>query len=107
MIPKPHSMTGAMLLWNYFVTPLYMGVGRQEIAGMLLPIFLPFNLIKGGLNMAVTLLLYKPVVGALRKAGLVPPSENAAGRKSLGLVLVGLVLLVTCALAALVFCGIL
>lgn len=101
------AMSGVMLLWNYFITPLYMGVTRQEVAGMLLPIFLPFNLIKGGLNMAAALLLYKPVVGALRKAKLVPPSEHTGGKRSLGPVLVGLVLLATCVLAALVFCGVL
>jgi len=49
-----------------------MQVPREVIEGMLLTVFLPFNLIKGGLNFAITLILYKPVVGALRKANLVP-----------------------------------
>ncbi len=101
------TMTVVMLLWNYFITPLYMGVSRQDIAGMLLPIFLPFNLIKGGLNTAGALLLYKPVVGALRKAKLVPPSQQEKGKRNLGIILVALVLLATCVLAALVFGGVL
>ena len=101
------SMVGVMLLWNYFITPLYMGVSRQEVAGMLLPIFLPFNLLKGGLNMAAAMLLYKPVVGALRTAHLAPVSEESKGHKStVGPVLAGFVLLATCVLSVLVFRGI-
>ena len=55
-------MVLTMLLWNYLIAPIYMGCSRQEIAELLLPVFFPFNLIKGGLNAAVTLLLYQPVV---------------------------------------------
>lgn len=61
---------GAMLLWNYLVTPWYMGVEREIVAGMLLPVFLPFNIIKCGLNTALVLLIYKPCVRAMRRAGL-------------------------------------
>ena len=64
--------TAAMMLWNYIVVPIYMGVPRDVVAGMLLPIFLPFNLIKGGLNAALTLMLYKPLRKALLAARLVP-----------------------------------
>ena len=66
-----------MLLWNYLVTPIYLGYPRQAVAQLLLPAFLPFNLLKGGLNASLTLLLYKPVVGALRRAGLAPASQAA------------------------------
>ena len=61
-------MTAAMLLWNYLITPLYMGYPREAVAAMLLPVFLPFNLIKGGINGVLILLLYKPLVTALRRA---------------------------------------
>ena len=80
---------------------------------MLLPAFLPFNLLKGGLNTALTMLLYKPVVTALRRAGLVPPSsssgENSAApskKISIGMMIVSLVILVTCILLVLVMRGI-
>ena len=69
-------MTCCMLLWNWVVTPLYMKVDREIVEGMLLPVFLPFNVVKGGLNAALTLLLYKPLVTALRRARLIPPSEK-------------------------------
>ncbi len=61
-------MVCVMLFWNYLVAPIYMGCSRQAAAQLLLPVFLPFNLIKGGLNAAVTMLLYKPLAAALRRA---------------------------------------
>lgn len=65
-----------MLLWNYLVTPLYMGYSREAVAELLLPVFLPFNILKGGLNASITFLLYKPVITALRKSGYVTTSEK-------------------------------
>jgi len=106
-------MTGVMLLWNYLITPIYMGYPREVVAEMLLPAFLPFNLLKGGLNTALTMLLYKPIVTTLRKAGLVPPStssgsESAAPSKkiSIGMMIISLVILATCILFILVLKGI-
>lgn len=64
-------MVITMLLWNYLITPIYMDYPREAVAKLLLPAFLPFNLIKGGLNAALTMLLYKPVVTALRQARLI------------------------------------
>ena len=98
-------MTAAMLLWNFLITPIYMGYPRQAVAELLLPIFLPFNLIKAGINAALTMLLYKPIVTALRKANLIAPSNSAAGRKY-GTLAVSFVLLITFALLALVLAGV-
>ena len=104
-------LVAVMLLWNYLITPLYMtNFSRAEIAGMLPTIFLPFNLVKGGLNMAAILLLYKPVVTALRKAKLVPPSQTivgSGGKVNAGLLLFALALLATCVTMALVMMDIL
>ena len=61
-----------MLLWNYLITPLYMGVPRTVIEAMLLPVFLPFNVIKCGLNSALVMIIYKPCVQAMRQIGLLP-----------------------------------
>lgn len=69
-------LTFVMVLWNYILTPLYMDMPREEIAKMLMPVFVPLNLFKGGLNTAFTLLLYKPVVTALRRSGLVPDTQS-------------------------------
>ena len=101
-------LTAVMLLWNYFLTPIYQGLPRAAVAEMLVPIFLPFNLVKGGMNMAATLLLYKPVVTALRRSGLVAPStsEQPSRRSSAGFLLFSLVLLATFVLLALVLWGV-
>ena len=100
-------MVIAMLLWNWLVSPLYMGVERAVIESMLLPIFLPFNLLKTGLNSALVLFLYKPVVTALRKAGLVEAHTKNKGTSKLGIYLFAAVLLITCILLILVIKGIL
>lgn len=73
-------MTVVMLLWNYLITPLYTGMPRQAIAAMLLPVFLPFNLIKSGINATLTMLIYKPVVRALRKTHLIPEREETPSK---------------------------
>ncbi len=59
-------MVCGMLLWNYLITPIYMGCPRAEVAKLLLPAFLPFNLIKGGLNAAFTMLFYRPVMATFK-----------------------------------------
>ena len=97
-----------MLLWNYLITPLYMtGFSRADVAAMLPTLFLPFNLAKGGMNMAATLLIYPPVVAALRGAGVVPPSQSTQAKKiSAGFVLFSLALLATFVVFALVLAGV-
>ena len=103
------SMTVCMLLWNYIITPFYMGVPRETVAGMLMTVFLPFNLVKGGLNAAITLLLYKPIVNALRKAHLAEPSKGNGqkGKISPGFTLFALAILITFVLLLLVMIGVL
>ena len=101
-------LTIAMLLWNYLATPIYLSMPREAVVDLLVPVFLPFNLVKGGMNMAAILLLYKPVVTALRKAGLVAPSQNTQARKfSTGFLLFSLVLLATFVFLGLVLAGVL
>ena len=75
-------LVAVMLLWNYLITPLYMtGYSRADVAGLLPTLFLPFNLAKGGMNMAATLLLYPPVVSAMRRAGVVPSSQSTQEKR--------------------------
>ena len=97
-------MVGIMLLWNWLISPLYMGVERSAVEALLLPAFLPFNLLKAGLNSGLTLFLYKPVVTALRKTKLVEPG-NSTGTSKVGIYLFAAGLLITCILLLLVFQG--
>ena len=90
-------MTAVMLAWNYIITPLYMNVPREVVAGMLIPTFLPFNLVTGGLNAGITMLIYKPVTEALRRAGLLAPSRSGASHAfNLPVTLVSAFVVITC-----------
>lgn len=99
-------MTVIMLLWNWLITPLYMKVPREVVVGMLVPVFLPFNLVKGGINATLSMLLYKPIVTALRKANLVEASASGKGGAKVGVIAVSAVLLVSFVLLALVLAGV-
>lgn len=103
-------VTAVMLLWNYFITPIYMGYPREAVAAMLVPVFLPFNLIKALLNGAITMLVYKPVSRALKYSGLMEsrPSVSPAPsrRRSTGAMLVAALVLVSCVTAILVMRGV-
>lgn len=97
-----------MVIWNYVITPFYMGVPRDVVAGMLTTVFAPFNLAKGGINAALALLLYRPIVSSLRKAGLVAESSNHHKKTfSAGFTLFAAAVLVTFGLLLMVLMGIL
>jgi riboflavin transporter FmnP len=54
-------MTAVMLLWNWLILPLYMeGVTRDQVASFIMPLLLPFNLLKVSKHGAYPV-LYKPV----------------------------------------------
>lgn len=95
-----------MMLWNYLIAPIYMGYPREAVVALLLPAFLPFNLLKGGLNVAFTLLLYKPVVTALRRSNLLTARDDSEKtRFHPGVMAVALLMVLTCALFLLAFHG--
>ncbi len=116
---KNHSLKGAliglgvgsvamivvMLLWNYLITPIYMGYPREAVAALLLPAFLPFNALKAVLNAAFTFLLYKPLSAALKATGLLEKDRAAAAQKPVGLWIVAALVIVTGILLILVFQG--
>ena len=94
----------AMMLWNYFLAPIYMGYPREAVVKLLISAFLPFNLIKGGLNAAITMLLYKPVVTALRRSNLIESKQNSDKMQiNIGVLLVALLMIITCVLLILSF----
>ena len=105
------AATAVMLLWNVLITPLYLNQPREAVIGMLIPTLLPFNLGKYILNAAITMLIYKPIVTALRKANLLAPSSSDAApvqkKQHLGTILVSLLILITCILGFLAWQGVL
>lgn len=108
-------MAVCMVVWNYIVTPYYMSMGtltdvaekRKVVSSMLVSVFLPFNLIKGGINAGLSMLLYKPVVGALRRMGLAAPSGGKKSRFSPSFTVFALLVLATFVLLFLVMLDVL
>jgi len=50
-----------MMVANHFITPMFMGAPVEVVDAMLLPVILPFNLLKAGINSVITFLVYKTV----------------------------------------------
>lgn len=101
--------TAVMLLWNYLITPIYLGYPREAVVKLLIPAFLPFNLLKGGLNASIVMLIYKPLSKALHSANLMPRVvETCTNRKKVTIwsVLVSSLIIVSCILSILAFRGI-
>ena len=98
--------TGVMLLWNYLVVPIYLTIPRQAVAAMLVPVFLPFNLLKTGLNTGFAILLYKPLRLALTQARLMPVSEGKVRKIHPGVLAVSALVVTTCILLILAWRGI-
>lgn len=89
------AMTAVMLVANIFITPFYMGVARDEVAAMIPSLLLPFNLIKGVVNAAITMIIYKPITTALKKVGLTNSATAKTNlKKFIPLAISALVLLI-------------
>ncbi|WP_347562701.1 ECF transporter S component [Clostridium sp. HBUAS56010] len=102
-------MTLVMVLWNYLITPIYMGYPRDAVVKLLLPAIVPFNLLKSGINTALTLLIYKPLSNALKRTNLLAfQSENKSltGKFNLEIALILGIILITVIFVILVLKGI-
>lgn len=94
-----------MLVWNYLVTPGYYELPRSVVVDMMFPGILPFNAIKCGINAAVVLVLYKPIVTIFRSTSLLE-SSNKRVSFSKAFLVAGIFLLVTLVLVILVINGV-
>jgi len=55
----------ACIVGNLIITPLYTGMPMADVAALIVPALLPFNLLKIAINCVVCALVYKPVTKAL------------------------------------------
>jgi len=115
------TVTPVMLLWNYIIMPIYwvmlagheglaanpdlLAESRARVAGMLVPTLLPFNMLKAALNATVTMLIYKPLLTALRKMRMLP-QDDEKGKMSIIVILASLFAVATTVLLTLVFMGV-
>ena len=60
------GMTLVMIPLNLFFTTRFLGVPVEAVKAMIVPIIIPFNLIKAVGNSALTVLVYKSVARVLR-----------------------------------------
>ena len=58
--------TVAMVIMNMIFTPLFMNIPLDKVIPMLVPIIIPFNLLKAGINGTMTFLLYKSISHLLK-----------------------------------------
>jgi len=87
-------MTAIMLVANIFITPFYMGAPRATVISMIPTLLLPFNLLKGIMNAAITIIIYKPITSALKRTRLVEASGTTDKKKFLLLTLLALVVII-------------
>ena len=50
-----------MAFANLVITPLFMGVPVEAVKQMLVPVIIPFNLLKSGMNGVIVFAVYKPI----------------------------------------------
>ena len=99
------AMTIVMLALNLVITPIYTGMPVSAIVDMILPLLLPFNLIKAILCSAVTLLIYKPVSIIFKNAGIGFADDKAytVDKKTIAVGVVAIAIIVICVLLF-IFC---
>ena len=106
LVAAVFSMTAVMLVMNLLITPIYAHTTVDVVVGMIMPLLLPFNLIKSALNAAIVFILYKPLSQALRSIHLLPHSDDGftVGKKSvIGLAVAAAVIVVSIILVIAVF----
>ena len=100
----PVSVSVMTFILNLFCLVIgFVFVGKEFGAktvytSLLLPVFLPFNLLKAGLNAALTFVLYRPAVSALGRSGLIPRAGQFPRRHPAGPLLAAGLAAVTCVL---------
>jgi len=101
--------TVVMMMLNYTIAPHFFGWPRERIAPLMLPGFLPFNLISNGVNIILTMLLYKRVKGVLQVARMMPRAEEteATGISRVGVTLTVILVVLACVLGMLIRFGVL
>lgn len=68
------AVVGAVL-GNLVITPAWLGVPLDAVIAMIVPILIPFNLLKGALNSVLTLIIYKSISNLIA-----PKKDQKKGR---------------------------
>ena len=99
--------TAVMMAWNLILTPIFLDMPRERVMPLLLPVFLPFNLINNFLNAALTMLVYKHARRVLRTTKLISNEETGTKKAHMGFITAAFFVGITCVLWWLILRGIL
>ncbi len=69
------AATVAAVVGNLIVTPAWLGVPIDAVIAMIVPILIPFNLLKGLFNAVLTLIIYKSISNIIT-----PKKDQVKGR---------------------------
>lgn len=108
LIAAMFSMTAVMLVMNLFITPIYAHTTIDVVIGMIMPLLLPFNVIKSALNAAICFMLYKPISQALKSIHMLSRRDDGftvTRNTIIGIVIAGLVIAGSIVLVLTVFGG--
>jgi riboflavin transporter FmnP len=74
------AMAIVMMIANHFITPLFLGIPASAVDPTLLPVVLPFNLIKAGVNSIITFFIYKAISRYIIHGQKLGPNDKSAGQ---------------------------
>lgn len=69
------AATIGAIVGNLIVTPMWLGVPLDAVIAMIIPILIPFNLVKGLINVVLTLIIYKSISNLIT-----PKKDQVKGR---------------------------
>lgn len=69
------AATIGAIVGNLIVTPMWLGVPLDAVVAMIIPILIPFNLVKGLINAVLTLIIYKSISNLIT-----PKKDQVKGR---------------------------
>lgn len=61
------TMTMAMGLMNLILTPIFMGTPIDAVLSMMIPVIVPFNLIKSSVNCVFTYFLFRSIIKVIER----------------------------------------
>ena len=69
------AATIGAIVGNILLTPMWLGVPLDAVIAMIIPVLIPFNLIKGCINAVLTLIIYKSISNLIT-----PKKDQVKGR---------------------------
>ena len=90
------AVTSAVMMpLNILITPRFTPVSPEIVISMIPTLLLPFNFAKALVNSAIAMILYKPVILALKRAKMVDSKMSAKfDKKSVIMLMLGALLLI-------------